>query len=245
MEAAEPASSALTAAAWAATSDGARATLLAPAVPGLVWPAGLLAAGLLAWPWVALSLGLGFDLELGFGLELRRRPPGSTTVVASTVTAEPPRDSGLGLELGAGTLAGGALVVAGGALVAAGGAGVLDVFAGGVLPVTPSGVVDVPEGVSFEPEAGAGGGELPVEVVEGSPAASAPGDIGPSPDRVKPPPARAESSVRQAHRRGRLSGAMRRARSSWGAPIVALCALLALKTGFAHCIAYRQPIRRG
>ena len=118
-------------------------------------------------------------------------------------------------------------------------------LAGGVLPVTPSGVVDVPEGVSFEPEAGAGGGELPVEVVEGSPAASAPGDIGPSPDRVKPPPARAESSVRQAHRRGRLSGAMRRARSSWGAPIVALCALLALKTGFAHCIAYRQPIRRG
>ena len=78
MEAAEPASSALTAAAWAATSDGARATLLAPAVPGLVWPAGLFAAGLLAWPWVALSLGLGFDLELGLGLELRRRPPGST-----------------------------------------------------------------------------------------------------------------------------------------------------------------------
>jgi hypothetical protein len=219
---------------------------LAPAVPGLAWPAGLFAAGLLAWPWVALSLGLGFDPELGFGLELRRRPPGSTTVVASTVTAEPPRDSGLGLELGAGTLAGGALVVAGGALVVAGGAGVLDVFAGGELPVTPSGAADLPEGVSAEPDAGAGGGELPVEVVEpGSPAASAPGEIGASPDRVKPPPARAESSARHAHRRGRLSGAMRRARSSWDAPIVALCALLALRTGFAHCIAYRQPIRRG
>jgi hypothetical protein len=205
---------------------------LAPAVPGLAWPAGLFAAGLLEWPWVALSLGLGFDLALGFGLELRRRPPGSTTVVASTVTAEPPRDSGLGLELGAGTLAGGAVVVAGGALVVAGGVGVLDVFAGGELPVTPSDPADVPEGVSGEPDAGAGGGELPVVVeMAGSPAASAPGEIGPSPDRVKPPPARAESSARQAHRRVPLSGAMRRARSSWGVPIVVLRALPALKNG--------------
>jgi hypothetical protein len=195
---------------------------LAPTVPGLAGLAGLFAAGLLARPWVALSLGLGcdldLDLELGFDLELGRRPPGSTTVVASTVTGALARDSALGLELGAGagTLTGGALVVVGGALVVVGGAGVLDVFVGGVLPLTPSGVDDLPEGVPVEPDAGAGGGELPVEVVEpaGSPAASAPVEIGPSPDRVKPPPASAESSACQAHRRGPLSGAMRRARSS-------------------------------
>jgi hypothetical protein len=223
---------------------------LAPTVPGLAGLAGLFAAGLLAWPWVALSLGLGFDLDFdlgpGFDLELGRRPPGSTTVVASTVTGALARDSELSLELGAGagTLTGGALVVFGGALLVVGGAGVLDVFAGGVLPVTPSGEADVP---AFEPEAGAGGGELPVEVVEpaGSPAASAPVEIGPSPDRVKPPPASTESSACQAHRRGPLSGAMRRARSSWGAPIVVLRALLALKPGLRALHCYRQPSMRG
>src|SRR5262249_50810399 len=111
MEAAEPASSALRAAAWAATSDGAGATLLAPGAPGALGWAGFFAAGLpaLDLPWVAFSLGLGF------GLELWRRPRGSTTVVASTVTGELPFDPGLALELGA--LAAGALVVAGGALV--------------------------------------------------------------------------------------------------------------------------------
>jgi hypothetical protein len=148
----------------------------------------------------------------------------------------------LELGAGAGTLTGGALVVVGGALVVVGGAGVLDVFAGGVLPLTPSGEADV---LPFEPEAGAGGGELPVEVVEGSPAASAPGEIGPSPERVKPPPASAESSARQAHRRGPLSGAMRRARSSWGTPIVVLRALLALKPGLRAPPCYRQPSMRG
>src|SRR6516164_6292909 len=129
MEAAEPASSALRAAAWAATSDGAGATLLAPVTPGLAGLAGFFAAGLLTFPlpWVALSLVLGF-VGLGFvdfGLELGRRAGGSTTV-ASTVTGEPPFDSALGLELaaGAGALAGGALT---------GGGGVLDVFAGGGL----------------------------------------------------------------------------------------------------------------
>jgi hypothetical protein len=253
MEAAEPASSALRAAAWAATSDGAGATLLAPTAPGLAAAAGLFAAGLLAWPWVALNLGLGFgldfDLDPGFDLELGRRPRGSTTAVASTVTGELPVDSGPGLELGAGAgaLTGGGLVDVGGGLLVVGGAGVLDVFAGGVLPVTPSGVADVPEGVSCEPAAGAGGGELPVEDVEpaGSPAASAPGEIGPSPDRVKPPPARTESSACQARRRGPLSDAMRRPRSSWGALIVVYALSLPSNTGFAHCIWYRQPSRRG
>jgi hypothetical protein len=252
MEAAEPASSALRAAAWAATSDGAGATLLAPTVPGLAGLAGLFAAGLLPLPWVALSLGLGFELDFdltpGFDLELRRRPPGSTTVVASTVTGALLGDSGLRLELGAGagTLTGGALVVVGGALLVVGGAGVLDVFAGGVLPVTPSGEADVPEVVPVEPEAGAGGGELPVEVVEaGSPAASAPVAIGPRPDRVKPPPASTESSACQAHRRGPLGGALRRARSSWGALIVVLRALLALKPGLRALHCYRQPSMRG
>src|SRR5262249_21300800 len=140
---------------------------------------------------------------------------------ASTVTRELPFDSGPALELGAGAgalvVVGGALVV-GGPLVVVGGAGVLDVFAGGGLPVAPSGAPDVPEGGSC----GAGGGELPVEVVgrAGPPAASAPPEMGPSPERVKPPPARAESSACQARRRGPLSGAMRRGRSSWGAPIV-------------------------
>jgi hypothetical protein len=101
-------------------------------------------------------LGLGFA-GLGlvdFGLELWRRAGGRTTV-ASTVTGEPPFDSALGSELAAGA---GAL--AGGALVLVGGAGVLDVFAGGGLAVAPSGAPDVPEGLSCEPEAGAGGGEV-------------------------------------------------------------------------------------
>jgi hypothetical protein len=235
MEAAEPASSALSAAAWAATSEGAAATLLAPVTPVAPRWAGFFAAGLLALPvpWVALSLGLAF------GLELLRRPRGSTTVVASTVTGEA-FDSALGLGLGAGA---GAL--AGGALVVVGGAGVLDVFAGGGLPVAPSGAADPPEGV--EPGAGAGGGDFSVEVVEpaGSPAASAPAETGPSPDRVKPPPARADSRACQARRRGPLSGAMRRARSSWGTPIVVLRAVLALKHGLARLHWYRQPSRRG
>src|SRR5262249_48422985 len=147
MEAAEPASSALSAAAWAATIEGAGATLLAPTTPGTLGWAGFFAAGLpaLALPWGALSLGLG----VGLG-ELWRRPRGSTTVVASTVTRELPFDSGPALELGAGAgalvVVGGALVV-GGPLVVVGGAGVLDVFAGGGLPVAPSGAPDVPEGV--------------------------------------------------------------------------------------------------
>src|SRR6516225_6464235 len=151
MEAAEPASSALRAAAWAATSDGAGATLLAPTAPGVPGVAGALAAGLpaLPMPCVALSLGLGF-VGAGFCLELWRGPRGSTTVVASTVTGELPFDSGLAFELGAGA---GALVVVGGALVVVGGAGVLDVLGGG-LPVAPSGAADVPEGVSCEPGAG-------------------------------------------------------------------------------------------
>jgi hypothetical protein len=241
MEAAEPASSALRAAAWAATSDGAGATLLAPATPGLAGLAGFFAAGLLAFPLpcVALSLGLGF-VGLGFvdfGLELWRRAGGSTTVVASTVTGEPPFDSALGLELaaGAGALAGGAL--AGGALVLVGGAGVLDVFAGGGLAVVPSGAPDVPEGVSCEPEAGAGGGEVWGEVVGlGSPAASASAVVSPSPERVKPPPASAESRARQVRRRGPLSGATRRARSSLGDPIVVLPRTPCPHNGLAHCI---------
>ena len=131
--------------------------MLAPATPGLAGLAGFFAAGLLPFPLpcVALSFGLGFAGGLDFGLELWRRAGGSTTAVASTVTGELPFDSALGLELAAGA---GAL--AGGALVLVGGAGVLDVFAGGGLAVVPSGEPDVPEGVSCEPEAGAGGGEV-------------------------------------------------------------------------------------
>ena len=114
MEAAEPASSALRAAAWAATSDGAGATLLAPTAPGVPGVAGALAAGLpaLPLPCVALSLGLGF-VGAGFCLELWRGPRGSTIVVASTVTGGLPFALGPGLELGAGAdaLTGGALVV--------------------------------------------------------------------------------------------------------------------------------------